>query len=336
MNEVLPGSRLTIWSADGATKLTVDPLAASLRRLTVEGVDLVEPTHDMPGVPGMSGAILAPWPNRVEDAYWWHEGRRHDLDMSEPELGNANHGLLAERRFDVLRHGDGVIVLGTRITDAPGYPFELDVFVSYRIDPRGATITTEIVNAGIERTPVALGAHPYLRLGDRPVERLRVSVDATHAYHLDERHIPRDRFPITGTSHDLRRPRRVGAAPWHATLMREDCDGELVHRLVADDGARLELWTDPAYRWTQLYRADAFPAGGSDSRVALAVEPMTAPPNALRTGEGLRWLDPGERWSASWGLRLAGRPAGSADTQESRDRNADGLIPWWRRKWREK
>jgi len=298
----LPRQRVT--SAGGAATLAVDPLAASLRRLTVDGVELTEPTDTMPGVPGMAGAILAPWPNRVEDARWWHQGRTHDLDVSEPELGNANHGLLASRRFDVIGQDEAAIVLGTGIRHPPGYPFDLDVTVKYRVDERGVSVTTALVNVGADRAPAALGAHPYLRLGDRPVEGLMLELDVTHAYTLDERHIPRERFPLAGTPGDLRHPRRVSEAPGHLTLVREDPDGQLVHRLSSDDGTALELWADPAYRWTQLYRADAFPTGDGPARVALAVEPMTAPPNALRTGEGLRWLEPGERWTVSWGIRL--------------------------------
>ncbi|WP_374007511.1 aldose epimerase [Leifsonia sp. LS-T14] len=304
MNPLTSPARQSVRSADGATTLVVDPLAASLRRLTVNGTDLVEPTDALPGLPGMAGAILAPWPNRVEGARWWHEGRRHDLDVSEPELGNANHGLLAARRFDIVGQDDSGIVLGTQIRHPAGYPFDLDVVVAHRADGTGVAVATELVNVGTARAPAALGAHPYLRLGDRQVGGLRLTVDATHAYRLDERHIPRDRFPVGGTSSDLRRPTLVADAPGHLTLMREDTGAALSHRLTADDGSGLELWADSAYRWTQLYRDDAFPSFDGTTRVALAVEPMTAPPNALRTGEGLRWLEPGERWTVSWGIRL--------------------------------
>ena len=30
---------------------------------------------------------------------------------------------------------------------------------------------------------------------------------------------------------------------------------------------------------------------------------MTAPANAFNSGEGLRWLAPGETWHLSWGIR---------------------------------
>ena len=37
--------------------------------------------------------------------------------------------------------------------------------------------------------------------------------------------------------------------------------------------------------------------------LAVAIEPMTAAPNALNTGLGLRWLEPDENWVVRWGIR---------------------------------
>ena len=37
-------------------------------------------------------------------------------------------------------------------------------------------------------------------------------------------------------------------------------------------------------------------------RRSIAIEPMTCPPNALRTGTGVIELEEGERWSRTWGI----------------------------------
>jgi aldose 1-epimerase len=37
-------------------------------------------------------------------------------------------------------------------------------------------------------------------------------------------------------------------------------------------------------------------------RQGLAVEPMTCPPQAFRTGEDVIRLAPGESWSGEWGI----------------------------------
>ena len=42
---------------------------------------------------------------------------------------------------------------------------------------------------------------------------------------------------------------------------------------------------------------------------------MTAPPDALNSGTDLIWLEPGESWSGSWGVRYAPRQA--VQTQET-------------------
>ena len=42
----------------------------------------------------------------------------------------------------------------------------------------------------------------------------------------------------------------------------------------------------------------------------MAIEPMTAPPDALNSGDGLRWLSPGDTWEARWGIQYEDSPAG--------------------------
>lgn len=43
-------------------------------------------------------------------------------------------------------------------------------------------------------------------------------------------------------------------------------------------------------------------------KTAIAVEPMTAPAEAFTSGQGLRWLEPGEEWTLAWGIRHEGFP----------------------------
>ena len=85
-------------------------------------------------------------------------------------------------------------------------------------------------------------------------------------------------------------------------------DGAHRHRLHAPAGDSTELWTDPAFGYVHVYTNRRFP-GGDGVTSAVAVEPMTAPADALNSGEGLLRLDPGASWSATWGLRRM--PAGT-------------------------
>ena len=74
---------------------------------------------------------------------------------------------------------------------------------------------------------------------------------------------------------------------------------ELVrHRLLGPDGG-VEVWAEPAFGWVQVFTPSDHPGRGR----AVAVEPMTCPPDALNSGTGLITLEPGETWQGSWGLR---------------------------------
>lgn len=291
--------------AVGGVEVVVSARAAALRLARVGGVHLVEPTLDAPGLPGMSGAVLAPWPNRVEDATWWNGGREERLPVTEPEFGHANHGLLAETEFAVERITRRRLDL-LAVIDAPdGYPFRLAVRVRYLLRRDGLDVRIGVRNTGSRPAPVALGVHPYLRLGDEPAERLRLVIDADSAYRLDERHIPREEFPVAGTAWDLRAGRPVPDAPHHASFRRGG-RGLVRHALVDPGGRAVELRAGREFRFTQLYLAEQFPADDGPRR-AVAVEPMTAPPNAMRSGVGLRLLAPGRSWRTGFRLRLVPR-----------------------------
>ena len=288
-------------SATGVTAV-VSERAASLRRLTVDGVELVRGTLDE--VPPLgAGMVLVPWPNRVEGGSWQLDGRMQQLELTEPELGNANHGLLARTRYEPIAAQTDGVTLAAAVHGSDGYPFELDTSVEYRLEGPGIRVTHRITNRSGSPAPVAIGAHPYLRVGDSPVDSLVLTIDADRALDLDERHIPRGSFDVAGTQYDLRQGRRVAEAVPHAcyTAIRSH-GGRVVHSLRAPDSREVRLWADEVFAYAQVYVTDEFPDAVGP---AIAVEPMTAPPNALRTGEGLRWLDPGETWTAGWGILLA-------------------------------
>ena len=61
------------------------------------------------------------------------------------------------------------------------------------------------------------------------------------------------------------------------------------------------VWADDAWPWLQLFTGDL----PDIRRRGLAVEPMTCPPNALATGEGLIRLEPGQAFEGTWGIETA-------------------------------
>jgi len=306
---------------NGGARAEVGSLAAVLRSLTVDGIHLTEPIGPDVVAPMGCGIVLAPWPNRVRDALWHLDGQPQQLDITEPPRRNAIHGLLRNTAYRLLAHDASSVTLGALIAPQHGWPFLLDTSVRYRVELDGMTVTHSVHNLSPRRAPWAVGAHPYFRVGDVPVEQLTVTLTAEVRIELDERSNPAAQHPVdapgAGGPGDLRAGRRLDGltldSPYGGLANR---DGRTdVAWLTAPDGSATTLWADPAFGWIQAYTPAAFPRSTGNG-LAVALEPMTAPPDALNSGIGLIWLEPGESWSGSWGVRYA--PAGHADdTQET-------------------
>ena len=64
---------------------------------------------------------------------------------------------------------------------------------------------------------------------------------------------------------------------------------------------KVAVWADASWPWQQVFTGDL----PDVRRRGLAVEPMSCPPQAFRTGEDVIRLEPGERWSGEWGIDVA-------------------------------
>lgn len=297
---------LTLETAGGRVRAVITEVAAAIRRLSIDGVEITAGyPADVPP-PFSSGIVLVPWPNRVRDGRWTHEGRTLQLDITEPDRGNALHGLLRNTPYRLVECTASSVTLGAQVFPQNGYPFHLDTRVHYALAPTGLDVTHTVRNVGSSCAPVALGAHPFLTLGDVPADELVLTVSADHHIVVDDRLNPIGVTPVHGTEWDLRGGRAVG------TLELDDAwsgvtivDGGSTHSLRAADGRTVSLWADEHFGYVQVFITREFPHKGG-YQTAVAVEPMTAPADAFNSGQGLRWLRQGEDWSASWAVRYQG------------------------------
>ena len=95
------------------------------------------------------------------------------------------------------------------------------------------------------------------------------------------------------------------------TGLTRDRDGRAWAHLAANCGSatRVGLWVGQGYRWLQVFTGDPLQPGRR--RKAVAIEPMTCPPNAFVTGDDLLILEPGETITHTWGIQVFhdGRPS---------------------------
>jgi aldose 1-epimerase len=290
----------------GGYRAVVTECGASLRVLEYDGRPLVLGWEEGAQSASGRGQLLAPWPNRIRDGKYSFDGRDLQLPLSEPKLGNASHGLVRWASWTVEEHSGSTVSLACRLMSQPGYPWTVDLHAMYDLSATGLTVTVTATNLSGAPAPYALGAHPYLTAGPGPVDRWELTLPVHTRLDVDERLIPVGRAEIDGTELDFRTARPIGSTSLDTafTDVDRDADGRATVSLRdPSTGSGVALWMDERHRWLQVFTGDALPV---HARESLAVEPMTAPPNAFGSGEDLVVLAPagasGDEHSASWGI----------------------------------
>jgi aldose 1-epimerase len=233
-------------------------------REVLDGYDVGEMCHSG------RGQVLAPWPNRIEDGAYAFDGQELQLPLTEPSAHNAIHGLARFMTWRAVEQVSDRVLLELLLHPQPGYPFTLLLRNEVSLGDDGLEVHTTAENVGDTACPFGLGHHPYLLARTGKVDDVE--------------------FELPG-----RAPQRVGDAKLDDTFGDLERDASGVARVRVDDTT---VWLDTAYSYVLLFTGDLPDVG----RRSLAVEPMTCPRNAFRTGEALIRLEPGDRFEGRWGI----------------------------------
>jgi aldose 1-epimerase len=248
------------------------------------------------------GQVLIPWPNRLQDGSYEFEGRAHRLALTEPETRTAIHGLVRWVPWKVAERGPDRVVMEHLLHPQPGYPFLLALRIEYALSAHGLRVRTTATNAGSQPCPYGAGAHPYLTVGTETVDPVILRAPASTMLQSDERGLPVDATSVEGTEFDFRRPRRIGSTKLDnafTDLERGEHGIAQVELSDPDHDTGVTLWVDESYPYLMLFTGDPLP---DVDRRSLAVEPMTCPPNAFRSGEAVIRLEPGSSFTTEWGI----------------------------------
>jgi aldose 1-epimerase len=258
----------------GDQRVTVVEVGGGLRAYTVGTRHVLDGYVDDTMCRSGRGQVLAPWPNRLEGGTYTFDGVEHRLALTEPESGSAIHGLVRWANWDAVERDNARVVMEHLLHPQPGYPFTLLLRVEYALGADGLSVRTSAENVGAGACPFGAGHHPYVAAPTGRVDDLVLELAGNAP------------APIGATELDTA----------FADLAR-DSDGRW--RVRAGD---VTVWADAAWPYVQVFTGDPLP---DVARRSLAVEPMTCPPNAFQTGEGLIRLEPGESFTGAWGIALS-------------------------------
>jgi aldose 1-epimerase len=289
----------------GGQEVVVCEVGATLRAYTVGDHPVIDGFGPDEWSHSGRGQVLAPWPNRLADGRYEFNGVRAQAGLDEPERHNAIHGLVRWMPWTLQTRHQNQLSLRLQLHPSPGYPFSLLLEIEYHVGRDGLTVTTKARSLDEGNIPFGLGFHPYLTAGSETVDGAILQVSARHTLDLDDRGLPTGALtPVEGTDRDFTAARFVGPVVLDTayTTLERDAEGLAWATLDAPGGAAgAALWADPGFPYLMVYTGDTLPEIQRRRR-GLAIEPMTCPPNALRTGKDVVDLQPDQEWSGRWGL----------------------------------
>ncbi len=295
------GEQWTIKSGDHEAVLV--EVGGGLRSYRVAGTDIVQGFAEEDLCPAGAGQILAPWPNRIRDGRYVFAGTAHQLPLTEPATHNAIHGLVNWVRWRTVRVAPEELVLEHDLTAQPGYPWPLSLRTTWTVSSDGLRAAHEVTNRGSAACPFGFAVHPYLAVPGKSVDDLILRVPARNRLLVDGRLLPIGAARVANSDFDYTEPRRIGGAVLDTAFgdVIRDPDGGSAVTLSTEEGRGARLWADTAFGWWQIFTSDTLPA--DRFRTAVAVEPMTCPPDAFRSGRDLVTLEPGQTWHGTWGIQ---------------------------------
>jgi len=238
--------------------------------------------------------LLHPWANRLE-------GMRYgqvELDPSRSPLRLDEHGLPIHGLLSASPHWEVVERSGAGLTarfgfDRPellrAFPYPHELTVAVALTSGGLGIETTVRATGDEAVPVSFGYHPYLTLPGVERGRWRVEMPVGERAALDEVGIP------TGETDPVAvEPGALGEQSFD-DLFLDIAPGAAF--ALEGGGRRIEVVFEAGYPVAQVY--------APSDQDFICFEPMTAPTNALVTGDGLRRIGPGAELSTRFSITVS-------------------------------
>ena len=241
--------------------------------------------------------FLFPWANRLAGFHYEAAGRAVTLDKHSPlmrydEHGLPMHGMMwPHLAWTIVEKGTDWLTARFDWSSQEClavFPYPCRLVMTASLGDLGLTVETALTATSKAPVPVSFGLHPYLGLPDLPRQDWRVHLPPMRHLTLDKDKIP------TGATEPF--------GGLDATLKTRDFDdgfallSSQVTLSVAGGGHRVSVDLLEGYPYTQVY--------APHDHDYLAFEPMTAPANALVSGEGLRLVEPGGAFRAVFRIRV--------------------------------
>lgn len=276
-------------------------LGASLK---YRGVELLRRVEDLEAarVKGSTAGIplLYPWANRLSGLRYRAAGREVSLDSSSKLLHFDDHRLpmhgvpWGQLRWEViLSDADTLTARLDWVSEKllAIFPFPHHVEMVARVGPGDLEIATTVFADSSSPVPVSFGFHPYFGLPGIARGEWELDAPAMRKLALDAQGIP------TGAE----TPSMAIAAPLGDKGYDDGfaLSGERAAFSIEGNGYSIGVVFESGFQFAQIF--------APKDKEFIAIEPMTAATNALRSARGLRVIAAGEEFNAAFRIEVLHR-----------------------------
>jgi aldose 1-epimerase len=271
-------------------KAKINSYGASLVYLSKNGFDLIEP-DTKPNL--YAGSVLAPWPNRIKDGRYKFNNKIFELPINEVAKNNSLHGLVANSEWQVLSKTQASVELGYYLDSPEIYPGKLKLTTSYILHEDHLEVCIHALNIGQEVAPYGVSIHTYFVTGKKVKnDQLFLQIPSSEFMQVDlERLLPIGLKRVDKVDFDFRVSKQISNLFIDHAFKVDPALPKQV-RLLNSSNLGVNLEFDGSTKWFQIHTADR--QGGDDSRMAVAIEPMSCPPDAFNSGIDLITLAPAQ------------------------------------------
>jgi len=237
---------------------------------------------------GFRGCKLSPYVCRIKDGKYKINELEHTIGKFGFDHHNI-HGLIYNSVFEnTSTHSNNTEALASLVHHYKGndigYPYNYSIEIKYKLQSHNQLIIeTKLTNHHTEAIPISDGWHPYFTLGSL-INDCTLKIKSNTLLEFDAELIPTGQVIIYSKFQDAELINNTVLD--NCFVLDPAMEGPAC--VFADEvqGIKLEIYPDDSYPYLQIYTPD--------DRQSIAIENLSAAPDAFNNKIGLIYLEPGE------------------------------------------
>ncbi len=237
---------------------------------------------------GFKGCKLSPYVCRIKNGSYSHDGVNYTIGKFGFDQ-NKIHGLVYDLSYMTKIKEEKIDEACVELNliydrEDQGFPFKYSIKVRYSLQTQNnLTIRTTVTNLSTQTIPMSDGWHPYFTLGGM-IDDYSLEIKSCKMLEFDQQLIPTGKEILYDK---FQNPEVIGNTKLdNCFVLDQTSSGPACKLINKAEKIKLEIFPDGSYPFLQIYTPD--------HRSSIAIENLSAAPDAFNNKLGLIYLKAGE------------------------------------------